>query len=245
MAITPTDPNSPGYQEFLDRGGDPNTVSFDAPRRSMSVTAPQFNTTVGVYGGDEEVSNISRTQNLMNNTSTGAPLSPSGSISTTNVIAPSIPSPTIGELPELIIPEVDEGKVRSLTNKISSPAIRALSREARRSLMRHYDNPNVGRMVARSSLAGFGQGLASTLSQAGTQARSEEREDRNIKTTKAMTEYQAKLNRQNLVYQSAWNNYMSRFGSTTSTQSTYGEEDFNEKLGETGGVTKVSRSLNI
>jgi len=163
-------------------------------------------------------------------TTTGKPLQtqPLGTVSTSTRIVPSGAQPTIGEMPELIIPEIDQAEISSLTRKLADPSIRALSRTARIALMKHYDNPNVAKMVARETLAGYGQSLASALSSSGIQARGEERENRQIETTKAMTEYQAKINRQNTVYEAAWNNYMAQYGTQTTTQYIYPKSETGE-----------------
>jgi len=161
---------------------------------------------------------------------TGQPIqiNPMGSVSTSTRITPTGAQPTIGEMPELIIPQIDEAQISSLTRKLADPSIRALSRTARIALMKHYDNPNVAKMVARETLAGYGQSLSSALSSAGIQARGEERENRQIATTKAMTEYQAKINRQNTTYEAAWNNYMAQYGTQTSTQYIYPKPESGE-----------------
>ena len=175
-------------------------------------------------------------------TTTGQPLpiNPMGSVSTSTRITPSGPQPTMGELPELIIPKIDEAQISGLTRKLADPAIRSLSRTAKIALMKHYDNPNVAKMVAREALAGYGQSLASALSSAGTQARGEERENRQIETSKAMTEYQAKINRQNTVYEAAWNNYMAQYGTKTSTQYIYPKTESGEE--KEGYVPEINYS---
>src|SRR4030042_6185387 len=66
-----------------------------------------------------------------------------GATTTQKPIIPKGPQPALEEYPDLIIPEVDESKITSLTQRISSPAIRALSRTTRQALIRHYNNPKV------------------------------------------------------------------------------------------------------
>lgn len=157
---------------------------------------------------------------------TSETLRPIGSTTSTFSVTPTnIKLPEMQELPELVIPEIDEGRISELTRKISDPYVRSLSREARRALMKHYDNPNVARMVARETLAGYGEGLATALSSAGTQARSEEAAERATGTQTALTEYQANINRNNAIYQSAWNNYLSQIGRKSVTTNIYNTEE--------------------
>lgn len=208
------------YDEGLARGGNPNyNEGFD--------TLFQLNNQY-----PSETSTTPRIGNRETGISTGPsyPINPIGSTAITTPIIPQISTPTMGELPNLIIPEIDEKRISELTRKLSDPAIRSLSRTTRQALMRHYENPNVAKMISRETLAGYGESLAKALSSAGLRARGEEREERQIKTTKALTEYQAQVNRQNTVYAAAWNNYMAQFGRTTSTQYIYPQVETSEPM---------------
>ena len=224
----PTNPNSKGYQEYVSRGG-----TGYADEGISTGTTSTTNTTssnfmnIEPYPATTSVSNGSLDRGF----TTPTLIPPIGNISSTMPIIPKGPTPTMGELPSLIIPEVDEGKILSLTQKMASPAIRALRRTTREALMRHYDNPNVSKMVARETLAGLGDSLSQALTSAGSQARGEERDERTMKYNAAITEYQAKLNKQMAVFNAAWNNYMSQYGTSNISRNIYPtttQEDINK-----------------
>lgn len=79
-------------------------------------------------------------------------------------------APTMGEAPELNLPEYDERKVSALTQKKSASGVRRLRETTQRAMDQSYDNPNVKKMTVRDALAGYGTGLESVMSGASNAA---------------------------------------------------------------------------
>jgi len=109
-------------------------------------------------------------------------------------------APTMGETPELEMPEYDEKKVSALTQKKAAPGIRRLRNVTQRALSTTHENPNVQRMTVREALAGYGTGLEGVISGAGSSARAEYNTEYSTSVSAAMARYQAALNRQSQEY---------------------------------------------
>lgn len=61
------------------------------------------------------------------------------------------------------LPTYDTGAVESLAQRFAAPGIRNLRNTVQEVQQGVYDNPNVKRMTIRDALAGYGQGLESTM----------------------------------------------------------------------------------
>ena len=99
-----------------------------------------------------------------------------------------------GTRPELALPKRDERRVERLRQQAAGPGVRKLRTALSRALVRSYENPNVAKMITRSALAGYGEGLESVLSGASRTAESQHQAELNISTQEALGNYQATLN---------------------------------------------------
>ena len=142
--------------------------------------------------------------------------SPTGRTTITQAIKPTGAVPTLAPTPA--IPKIDESRIRKLSRKAAAPGIRSLTRETRRALLRHYENPNVAKMVARGALGGHGEALSKILSTAGREGRAEYQQEYQAK----LMEWQAKRQDELVKFQAAWNDYLRGYGQKTTTQYTYG-----------------------
>lgn len=98
-----------------------------------------------------------------------------------------------GERPELELPEFDKGRLRQLRQQAAAPGIRKLRTALNRALVRSYENPNVARMIQRSALAGYGEGLESVLAGAGRTAASEYQAERATDIQERLANFQAAM----------------------------------------------------
>ena len=116
-------------------------------------------------------------------------------------VAPDMAMPSFGD-----VPAVDEARIRRLTQTRSAAGQRALRSALRENILSasYQDNPNVGAMITRKAMEGFGQGIAETYTRAQQQATGEEYRDRQMGFAK-----------QQAVFQGAMADYMARFGRTT------------------------------
>ena len=121
-------------------------------------------------------------------------------------------APTMGAAPTLEMPEYDEGKVSALTQKKSATGVRNLRNTTQRAMSETYDNPNVKRMTVRDALAGYGSGLESVMSGAGSDARAEYDQQYSTSVNAAMSQYEAELNRQAMEYNTASNAWLMEQG---------------------------------
>ena len=126
-----------------------------------------------------------------------------------------------GERPELTLPKRDERRVERLRQQAAGPGVRKLRTALSRALVRSYENPNVAKMITRSALAGYGEGLESVLSGASRTAESQYQSELGIDTQEAFANYQATLNE-----------YMAkaRTVTTQTTQQVYNKSGFGESL---------------
>lgn len=116
-------------------------------------------------------------------------------------------APVMGEAPELNLPEYDERKVSALTQKRSASGVRRLRETTQRAMDQSYDNPNVKKMTVRDALAGYGTGLESVMSGAGSSARAEYGQEYAAGVNAEMARYRGALNRRSQEYQTgqtAW-----------------------------------------
>ncbi len=98
-----------------------------------------------------------------------------------------------GTRPELTLPKRDERRVERLRQTAAGPGVRKLRTALSRALVRSYENPNVAKMITRSALAGFGEGLESVLSGASRTAESQYQSEIGRDTQEAFANYQATL----------------------------------------------------
>lgn len=123
---------------------------------------------------------------------------------TTMPVAPGIDMPSFGD-----VPAIDETRIKRLTQTRSAAGQRALRSALRESLLQatYQDNPNVAAMISKKALSGFGQGVAEVYEKAQRQATSEEYRDRQMQFAK-----------QQAVFNAGMQDYLRRFGTTTTSQ---------------------------
>lgn len=122
-----------------------------------------------------------------------------------------------GERPsDLVKPEWDEGDIKKRAAQIAAPRIRQLRQAVQQALVKHYENPNVRKMMVRSALQGYGIGLGNVVSRAQSAAQAEYAKKYSFDMQVAMANFNA-----------AWNEYMGARKTTTKGATT----------GETEGVT--------
>lgn len=110
-----------------------------------------------------------------------------------------------GERPaEFVKPEYDEGEIKRIGREIAAPQIRQLRQALQQALVKHYENPNVRRMMVRSALQGYGIGLGGIKAKSRQAARAEYAQKYSFDMQAAMANFQA-----------AWNEYL---GTKTTTQ---------------------------
>lgn len=151
----------------------------------------------------------------------GQPLSPTGSMTTTTAIKPTSAMPSL-TLPELALPAYNEAELTSSTQKIASPIVRSQRQLAERALSRHYENPNVAKLVSGEILRQFGTNLATSLSGARTTAANEYAQKLQLERQKVQAEHQVKYQQALTNYQAALQDYMQQYGSQSTQKYTYG-----------------------
>lgn len=141
-------------------------------------------------------------------------------------IMPTVPDVGTYEAPDYIAPDYDESKVRSLQQQEASGAIRGLRSAMQKVSSGSYDNPNVKRMTLREALAGYGQGLQSAMSSAGTSARNLYNTEYGMKADAAKTNYAANVNEAQTNYQAKYNAAMAGYQAKLASymQSMYGNK---------------------
>ncbi len=132
-----------------------------------------------------------------------------GSTQTRTPIAPTGDLPTLAQTPA-----IDEARIRRLTQTRSAAGSRRLRTALRESIAAssRRENPNVAALINRQALEGFGQGIADVFTKAQAQATGEERFERGLK-----------IQRDQAIFNSAMQNYMARFGSTTTTANQFSD----------------------
>ena len=98
-------------------------------------------------------------------------------------------------------------RIRSLAQTRSAAGRRALREGLREAITRagRAENPNVAALVTRQALAGYGRGLGEVVTGAQEVARKEQREQQALE-----------IQRQQTIFSAAMQDYMARFGRTTS-----------------------------
>lgn len=94
-------------------------------------------------------------------------------------------------------PEWSEGDIKKRSAEIAAPQIRQLRQGLQQALVKHYENPNVRKMMVRSALQGYGIGLGSITAKARSAAASEYAQKYSFDMQAAMADFNA-----------AWNEYM-------------------------------------
>jgi len=87
-----------------------------------------------------------------------------------NKPAPPYVGSSFREMPTYTPSSWDDNAITRLTQKKAMPGIRELRSQINRVTGKRYDNPNVGRITLRDALQGYGSGLSSVISGAGTAA---------------------------------------------------------------------------
>ncbi len=100
-----------------------------------------------------------------------------------------------GDLPEFKAPERDPRRVAALRQKAAAPGLRKLRTALNRALVKSYENPNVARMVTRSALSGFGEGVEQIMGGASRTAEQQYQSELGLKTQEVMANYQAALSK--------------------------------------------------
>lgn len=140
-----------------------------------------------VYGGGAAEKEPYQRPSLLSSVGGGAK-PPTGSIST-QVTKREF----VGDRPELKLPERDPSRVAALRQRAAAPGVRKLRTALNRALVRSYENPNVARMVTRSALTGFGEGLEAVMGGAGREAEAQYGRELGLQVQEVTANYQAAL----------------------------------------------------
>jgi hypothetical protein len=100
----------------------------------------------------------------------------------------------------LKLPEFDEATVKRERQKAAAPYLRNLRSGVQKVMQGRYENPNVKRMTLRDALGGYGQALESVMARAETEGRSAAREKYNREADEVKSNWSAKMNQQNMLY---------------------------------------------
>jgi len=165
-----------------------------------------------------------------------------GSTTTSSIsIKPTVAMPSLA-LPDLALPAYDESKITGRTQKIASPIIRAQRQLAQRALARHYDNPNVAKLVSGEILRQFGTNLAESLAGARRTASTEYTQQLELERQKIAQEYAVKQQEALTNYQAALQDYMQQYGQKTTTTYDYTYGTGTEKAIPT---TRITSSIGM
>jgi len=143
------------------------------------------------------------------------------SVSTTETIAPSGPSPTYGEIPDFLTPEWNEREINRMAQQKAAPGVRKLRTAIQQAQSRTYENPNVGRMTLRDALAGYGLGLEGVMAGAQSSALGEYGRKYQTQYEGAAAKYSADRQAQAAVFNAAWQNYLKQYTTKTSQEEHY------------------------
>ena len=126
-------------------------------------------------------------------------------------LTPTMARPEMGDLPEYNLPEIDEGRISSLTERGMGTALGRLDRGFNRGLVeaRYSTNANVRDMSRRNLMQGRGEGIANIRTGAQNNAMAQYMPEFQAKVNKSGAEYQAGVNRVNNQFQADTNNYIS------------------------------------
>jgi len=127
---------------------------------------------------------------------------------TTNMpVAPDMAIPKLGG-----VPAIDKQRMAQLSQERSAAGRRTLRRGMREAiqLAQQGENANVGSMVTRQALQGYGEGLGQVMGTAQKQAMTEVEYERGLRWQRTQA-----------VFQAAMADYMQRFGTIQATQNMY------------------------
>ena len=124
-------------------------------------------------------------------------------------------APTMGAMPEFVLPTWDESKIESKAQKAAGPGMRELRKGMREAQGRYYENPNVRRMTLRDAMAGYGMGLEKVLGGARKEAAAEYSAEYAPQVAKAQATYGGQMQSMMAQYQSAWSEYLKRMTTVT------------------------------
>ena len=126
-------------------------------------------------------------------------------------LTPTTARPEMGALPEYNLPEIDEGRISSLTERGMGTALGRLDRGFNRGLVeaRYSTNANVRDMSRRNLMQGRGEGIANIRTGAQNNAMSQYMPEFQAQVNKSGAEYQAGVNRVNTQFQADTNDYIS------------------------------------
>lgn len=132
--------------------------------------------------------------------------------------------PTMGALPEYMMPTIDQGRISELTEKAMGGQMGKLRRGLSSAELgtRGITNPNVRAQMLRELLSGFGEGISDVRTGAGREAISQYMPEFQAATQKAGAEYQAGVSRVQSQFQADLADYMKRgIQTTTPVQGRY------------------------
>ena len=132
-------------------------------------------------------------------------------------LTPTMPKPTIGDMPAYNMPEMDRGRISELAELEMGAPMGRLRRGLNRSLIesRYSDNPNVRAASRKEALSGYGTGISDIRTGAHRTALSEYMPEFQAATQKAGAEYAGGINRMNLQFQSDMNEYLKTMKQTS------------------------------
>jgi len=141
-----------------------------------------------------------------------------GSMVSMSASTPTMPFPTMENLPAYAVPEYDKNRVKALRQSKAASGINSLRDAVSEAITRSVsmDNPYLRKMFLRSSLKGFGEGLGKVMESAETQAETAYAQEYAPKVQGSLVEYQANVNRVNAMYQAAVQEYLNTMAKTTS-----------------------------
>ncbi len=140
-------------------------------------------------------------------------------------VLPEFEAPTLDAVDPYVAPEVDEGRIASLTQRLAAPGVRTLRQALRDATVRRFDNPNVGALTLKSALQGYGTGLESVYGGAGETALTQEASERAAKTKEAEINYNQAVNDRNAIFNAEMHSEDANFKATIANISqVYGAE---------------------
>jgi len=184
---------------FLEMSGTGTTASTRHPAAVYEAQMPQ------VLSPPLGTSPTSYTQ-TQTSTTTPAPR-----VAATRTIRKTGDIPAL-DLPELALSDLDENKIKSLTQQHAAPAIRQFRQATNRALSRHYDNPNVAKLVTGEILRTLGTNLSTAMGSARTTARQEAIQMLGLQRQKEQAIYQADVAEKMAAYNAALQDYFTPLG---------------------------------
>ena len=243
--IQPSDPEDPGYLEYLRRGGTAGTGVYEGPLPKDMYTPPspaysmyRYTPKVAKTSARKTtlrkpaaVSDIDRRASAMKSAWAKFQMTPVGSRTETRTIAPEELAPEYG--PESVFekPAWDERKISRLAQKKAAPGLRRLRTKTQQALSASYENPNVKAMVYRQVMAGTGQGLEDIMGGAEQTARAQYGQEYQADYQAATMQFQAAENRRQSEFQATWQNYLSQYTKETTTSKIFPTDPVISEMG--------------